>query len=358
MILRYDQIMQSAIANMAALQDKVTDFNEGSIIHTILDTVSRIAERAYIAIRQSYNEMLSSIPYSLFGFERKAGRAATGKVKFLLKEAQNYNITIPKGVKLSGGGLSFTTSESSVIVAGSKQSQRVAATCDVTGEVGNVPKGTIESIDTIFDSCIYGILQEDNFTGGMDEETDSDFEARFKTYLAGLSGTNCYAIKSAVLNIEGVQSVATQNHKPPKDDLYNMSIYVDDGAGGETSEDMLDKVYKVLCGDGTKENQGYLAPGVNIIVLPPKVIKIDFSAVITIKDISVAEAKRQVEDSVKEYIKSLSIGYSFIGAECIARIMELPCIKDVRVNSPIDNVAIDISQIAKVGDISLEFMEE
>ena len=44
-IRRYDEIMAGATANMIAKQDKITDFNEGSIIHTILDTVSRIAER-------------------------------------------------------------------------------------------------------------------------------------------------------------------------------------------------------------------------------------------------------------------------------------------------------------------------
>ena len=57
-IRRYEEIMQGATANMIAKQDKITDFNEGSIIHTILDTVSRVAERAYVAIRQGFNDCL------------------------------------------------------------------------------------------------------------------------------------------------------------------------------------------------------------------------------------------------------------------------------------------------------------
>ena len=68
-IRRYDEIMEGATANMIAKQDKITDFNEGSIIHTILDTVARIAERAYVAIRQGYNEMLAILP-SVFEEER------------------------------------------------------------------------------------------------------------------------------------------------------------------------------------------------------------------------------------------------------------------------------------------------
>ena len=50
-IRRYGDIMEQAVANMAALQDQITDFNKGSNIHTMLDTISRIVERAYVAIR-------------------------------------------------------------------------------------------------------------------------------------------------------------------------------------------------------------------------------------------------------------------------------------------------------------------
>jgi hypothetical protein len=38
-IRRYSDLMQQAAANMIARQDKITDFNTGSIIHTFLDTV-------------------------------------------------------------------------------------------------------------------------------------------------------------------------------------------------------------------------------------------------------------------------------------------------------------------------------
>ena len=72
-IRRYAEIMEAALANMIARQDKVTDFNEGSVAHTILDTVARLTERAYIAIRQGYNEMLQVMPYSIFGMEKKSG---------------------------------------------------------------------------------------------------------------------------------------------------------------------------------------------------------------------------------------------------------------------------------------------
>ena len=78
-IRRYDEIMEGATANMIAKQDKITDFNEGSIIHTILDTVARIAERAYVAIRQGYNEMLAILPYSPFKLTKKEGLYANPK---------------------------------------------------------------------------------------------------------------------------------------------------------------------------------------------------------------------------------------------------------------------------------------
>jgi len=81
-IRRYDDIMRQALANMIAKQDKLTDFNEGSIIHTFLDTVARVAERIYVAIRQGYNDNLRLVPYSLFKFNRKPGTGAAGTVVF------------------------------------------------------------------------------------------------------------------------------------------------------------------------------------------------------------------------------------------------------------------------------------
>lgn len=356
-ILRYDEIMSNAIANMVALQDKVTDFNEGSVIHTILDTVARLTERAYIAIRQGYNEMLCAIPYSLFGFEKKAGKKSTGTVVFYTDKITNKNITIQSSLKLSGGGFSFTTTQAGVIPAGSKESLSIAVICDTIGKSGNIEAGVIDTIDSTTDTSILGVLQEKAFTGGSDTETDAQAEHRFKAYLAGLSGTNCYAIETAVLNIQGVQKVATQNHKPPLQDLYNLSVYVDDGSSGNTDKDLLNNVYNVLCGAGTQENQGYLPPGINIRVVSPSAKNIDFIATVYVGSSSIDNAKFLVEKTVKQYIENLSIGGAFIIQQCVAKIMGLSFVKDVAVKQPTQNIDIAIDTVAKVGNITLDFME-
>ena len=123
-IRRYDEIMKTAIANMAAKQDKITDFNEGSVIHTILDTVSRLAERAYVAIRQGYNEVLNLLPYSPFKFQKKSGMCASGSVVFQREAALAKMTRIPKGTKVSQGGvLVFTTIEDGVIFSGATESR-------------------------------------------------------------------------------------------------------------------------------------------------------------------------------------------------------------------------------------------
>ena len=113
-IRRYDEIMEAAKANMIAKQDKLTDFNEGSVIHTFLDTIARLLERAYVAIRQGYNEMLGILPYSIFEFSKKQGLYASGTVIFSREKPLKAASVISKGTVITGGGLTYIDRKSVV----------------------------------------------------------------------------------------------------------------------------------------------------------------------------------------------------------------------------------------------------
>lgn len=356
-IRRYDEIMDSAKANMIAKQDKLTDFNEGSIIHTILDTVARLVERAYVAIRQGYNELLALLPYSPFRFERKEGLYASGTVVFSRDSAIGTSTVIPKGTVVSGGGYTFVTTVAGQIAADKVDSDEISVTASDVGSSSNIAAGVIDSIDSVVPADVVKVTNNDVFTGGTDAETDADFEERFKVYINGLSGTNSYAIRSAALSINAVRSVSYQNHKPLLNDIYNASIYVDDGSGN-ASADTLDAVRNAIEGDGTEENPGHLAPGINIRVLAPTSVPVDVSMKILVANADIEDAQTEITRVITEYINGKCIGESVVLSELITKVMALNYVADCTVISPAANVEPSINQICRVGEITLNITEE
>jgi len=355
-IRRYDEIMASAIANMIAKQDKITDFNEGSIIHTILDTVSRIAERLYVAIRQGYNELLLLIPYSLFGFERKRGLYANGTVIFKRSVARPAQSIIPKGTKVSGGGYSFTTTEAGSISVDGTESVPITVIADNAGRASNVAAGVINTIDSVIPADVVEVTNPYALSGGTDQETDAEYKERFRIYINGLSGTNSFAIKSAALSVNAVRSVSTQNHKPPYKNIYNMSIYVDDGSGGAT-EETIEAVRRAIEGDDTDANHGHLAPGINIRVLSPTAIPVHIEMTVSIYAMDTDEAHERIRSIVYRYINGLTIGKPVVLSEIITKVMTLNYVKDVAISFPQENITPAINQIARVGTIKITVVE-
>lgn len=356
-IKRYDEIMQDAIANFVARQDKVTDLNEGSVIHTILDTVSRIAEREYVAIRQGYNEMLSLVPYSIFGFERKSGTKAGGSVVFYRDTPINADTTIPSGTKVQGGGVQFVTTENTIIEAGGIESNAVTTVAENFGMDYNVGRHEIDTIISTVAMDVSGVKNDVPFTGGTDNETDEQFETRFRAYLAGLSGTNTYAIKNAALALNGVRSVATQTHNPPYGGVYNISIYVDDGSGG-ASDEILQAVRNVIEGDGTESNPGHLAPGVIARVCAPDTLLLDVEVEAITANVDGDVAKTEVEEVIAGYVNGLAVGEPFIRAELIKRIMALSYVNNTNIVSPADDRQVEISTILRLQNSTVSIAEE
>lgn len=355
-IRKYDEIMQSAKANMIAKQDKVTDFNEGSIIHTILDTVARIAERAYVAIRQGYNELLALLPYSPFKFERKKGLYASGTVVFSRANPLSTQTVIPKGTVVSGGGLIFTTTEAGIIAANETDSDAIEVIAENAGTSYNVAAGTISAIDSVVPADVVSVKNEYALTGGTNEETDAEYQERFKVHINGLSGTNSYAIQDAALSVNAVRSVSIQNHKPPLKNIYNISVYIDDGSGGAT-EETIEAVRLAIEGDDTKENPGHLAPGVNLRVLTPTAIPVNIEMTCRIYAMDNTEAKEGIEKVVAGYVNGLTIGVPVIISEIITKVMALNYVKDVSVTSPTLNVEPAINQIARIGTMTISLVE-
>jgi uncharacterized phage protein gp47/JayE len=227
---------------------------------------------------------------------------------------------------------------------------------DEPGKDFNVATLTIDAIDSIVTSDVVEVSNPEAITGGMDEETDAEADERFKIHINGLSGTNDYAIIDAARNVEGVRSVSAKNHKPPLRNIYNMSIYVDDGSGSATPE-TIDAVKLAIEGDGTEVHQGHLAPGVNVRVLPPQTVPVNFSLIVYVYRADPVEAAAEIKRIISEYVNSLTIGKSVILAQILSRITKLSYVRDVKITAPAENIDVGPDQIPRYNDADIDMRE-
>jgi uncharacterized phage protein gp47/JayE len=351
----YNSILQDMQTWIIANQDKITDFNEGGVLASELEAFARQIEQLYVRTKLNFSRYFLEVPYAVFDLSRKEGLRSSGTVVFSRDSADTEVVDIPAGTKVSTEtGISFYTTEAGEIASAATDSAAVDIQSSEVGTESNVPADTI----TVVPFPILGVDSVTNAnptTGGQDSETDIEFLQRFREYLLGLGGGSKYGVISAAKGINGVRSASIVEHFPPMDDTYNFTLYIDDGAG-DASSDLVDEVEDLIEGDGTADNPGVRAPGVQIRYIAPTKVTVNVTATVDLSD-TVAEVlvESLVETAITDHINGLNIGDDVIVSRLIETIMNQPGVSDVSVSAPSTNTTISDAQIARVGTISLTF---
>ncbi len=301
----YDQIMNAMKAYIVAHQTIITDLNEGSVIASILEAVAREISAEYIAIVSNIDTYQKKIAFAQFDFRKKAGVAATGSIVFSRDSAHRNDLYIPVRTEVAtSDGIKFTTVEDVLITAGTTESSSAEVVCETLGTAGNVAAGAI----SIINSTITGLSSVTNAvacSGGVDEETDDEYDSRFREFIQGLGQSSVPGIKAAVLAINGVKSCSIVEHFPPVSGI-NITVYAEDGSG-TLPDDLLTEVDNVVNGGGDKT--GIRAAGIRAQISAPVMDKITVTVEAAI-DWSVP--RQYIEDEMNTkiagYIASLGIG--------------------------------------------------
>lgn len=351
----YNSLLTAMKNSTIANQSKITDFNSGSIILTIYEAIARIIEMAYIDTRTGYNNNLKEMAFSIFDFKKKNGVKATVEVSFSRDKETGLSVTIPAGTIISDGAFRFVTNMAGVIKANEKKSNIVTAQAESIGKNYNIFANTINVIESIVPAEITSVNNESKAVGGADEESETEAMARFKQKINGLQGTNDYGLKAGILSIEGVRSVGIPEHFPPKNNVYNFTIYVDDGTGKMTQE-LKDSILNVVNGDGTIVNSGLRAAGINFDILPAEIVDVDIDVTCVIYRTEDAIAFADIKDVLTNQINDLKINEDVVWTDLILRLRRISYITDVKnlkINQGQDNITISESQIARVKNINI-----
>ncbi len=356
----YNTLLTEMKESAIAAGSGITDFNSGSNIMTIFEAIARPIEQGYIDTRNGYTNNLRAIPYSVFDFKQKPGQKANVDVKFTRNAALSTVSTIPSGTRVSNGNLVFTTTANAVIGVGETVSDEVGAIAENVGLEYNVKENTITTIESNLSAEIVGVNNPRQAVGGTDAETQTQMLRRFKYFINGLQGSNRYGIMAGVLGVEGVRSVSIDEHFPPKSDIYNFTVYVDDGTGS-LSQDLKNTVTDLINGNDTEENPGLRAAGTNVEVSAATIVSINIDLTATIYRVEEARVRNDITVKLQEYINGLGIHENVVLSSIIVLLKQIPGITDISgltVNGSTDNIIISVNQIARFGSVEITIINQ
>lgn len=356
----YNEILSDMKNHMIANQKKITDFNQGSAIMTMFESVARPVETAYIDTRNGYTNILKQIAYLVFDFKRKVGQKATVSVVFSSAEPVEQQVVIPNNTRISDGNLVFITNSAGVIDKGSMESNPVTAQAESIGLRYNVLPDTIKQIESSVPGEIIAVTNRSKALGGADNESESEMLARFKEFINGLQGSNRHGIRHSVRSLEGVRSVGIEEHFPPKNNVYNFTVYVDDGTGKMT-DDLKYEVRKVIDGDNSTLYPGKKACGMNVDIQPANIVQININVTCTIYRTEDAVAMKDIKEYLEELVNGKGIGENIVLTDIVLKLRRLGYITDVNnllINGEPKNVDIGEDSIARLNEVNIELRND
>lgn len=241
----------------------------------------------------------------------------------------------------------FKTTKDAVLLPSKEDKSKwlagVFTLSQVPGKHGNVNAGAITVMPKPPVGVEYVINRYDILTGS-DEESDDDLRKRAKHALEAAGKATYVSLKTAVMGIEGVNSVVVEDM--PEDVPGVVKIIADGGSD--------DEIKKVI--ENTR------SAGIKVEFYRPKVIDIGIELNLKLrKGIDETYFNKEIESSVKakirDYVNSLDIGSDVIYNQVINRVLALEEIHDVlvKVNGTQDNVEIASDEMAKLKNIDAFF---
>lgn len=294
------------------------------------------------------------------GLEQKAATYATGKITV----TGDAGTEIPAGSAFSTGSVNgepaveFVTTEATII--GESGTVTVTVQAIEAGTVGNVPAGTI-ILKANKISGITGVANEEEITGGTEEESIEILQARIMDYdrSQGVSYVGSEAdYKRWALEVNGTGSAVVI---PAQDDTGLITIVLTDQNGDPANETLRDAVYEHIMRTASPAER--LAPvnGGNIVIVAPETIDIAISVILELDGLtSLSTIKENILVALKAYmveaIEDKEVRWTKIGS-AISSVQGVEDYKDLLLNGGTSNISITNQQLPAIDEENLVITE-
>lgn len=366
-IKSFTAIAASMMNYMRGTTAKVTDFNIGSVVRTLLEAIAIETEELYM---QMFNGLKEAIPVSLYttlDFDSLPAVPAYGLVRVTVSSSLS-DVLIQAGTVFSftGGETPYTSAVDVTIPAGQTYAD-VRVVASAAGSVGNILAGQAFSLLPVPANFVSATNQAD-FINGADDETDAEKKVRFIGYIQSLSRGTVPALKyalstTALVDENGFQTERVTSSsviEPWKTDNTQpvawVKAYIHNGVGS-TSDDLLTKAQDVVYGYYDADNNaipGWSAAGVKVSIYKATEQAQNIVGVLTAdsgydKPTLITSA----EQVIYSYIQALAIGESLIYAEMVKLVMEIEGMANIVFSTPTADVVVATNIKLMPGSISL-----
>jgi uncharacterized phage protein gp47/JayE len=329
----FTSIAASLINVVRATSNKVTDFNRGSVIRTMLEATAAELEELYLQMYLGIKEAIPVSVFTTFGFGRQAAEAASGTIRFSTGGSLASSvipISLGTIVRVPGTSLTYATTVDTAIAIGNSYVDVLAA-AQSSGLAGNVGADLITELVTAV-AGIASVTNPSPLINGRDDETDDERRVRFQGFVASLArGTKAsitYGAKTVTLT-DGLgtitEYVAHANVIEPwvTDSAQPISlvrVYIHNGASA-TSGALVARCQQVIDGyyDGGTAVPGWKAAGVQCIVSAASDQAVNVTGTVTIAGgYSSVDVLAACTGAIKDYLQGMDVGEDVRLSELIA----------------------------------------
>lgn len=366
----FRSIVASMVNVMRANTRKITDFNVGSVVRTMLEAIGIEMDQLYQEMFHGLKEAIPVATYTSFNFELLQSSAAKGRLTFYAVGGHTEGILIPAGTLAKNpvtGRTYQTTQDVTLLVGASDISSPAVAT--IAAADTNCDAGSATDLVTPIQG-VAGVSNLVPFTGGSDKESEESRKLRFQAFISTLNrGTNSAlrygAGTAAVVDVNGLvteRAILVEIIEPYLvDPVLNapgfVEIHVHNGVG-LTSQALIDEVQKVI--DGYYDANGapvpgWKAAGVVVSCMAAIEVDVDVTGVITaLPGYQIGDLLAAADQVVASYILSLGIGRAVVAAEIVERVMSVAGVYNFVLSAPsTDLVPVAASEKAMPGTITI-----
>lgn len=145
-VKKFDSIVASMVNWISSNTSKVTDFNVGSVIRTILEAIAMELEELYYQLMKAVEEAIEEAIYRAFNFPKNPAERATGSARFFRLRGTDVPVSIPK--------LSIVSTDTSPAIIFEVQSDSVVAAINNYATDG----GTVSLVDSTRNWAAEGVV--------------------------------------------------------------------------------------------------------------------------------------------------------------------------------------------------------
>lgn len=346
-IKKFQEIFNSLVTWISTDNSNLSDFNVGSALRTLTESVSLQVEELYFNMRQNVEYAISTAIYSAFGFEAVKSEYASTYVTFSFVEPTQSTIIIPTGftvcTSLNNSKIVYYRTTANFTVPAGSTNCMVGVTCTEPGEIGNCEVGEINTLVTV-NGAIDEVTNTMRVVNGVEQESVADMKMRFREYIKSLGRATRESIEYGIKTVDGVAGVKI-------DDNYIgfVNAYVHDHNG---------ELPDTLVGNITETLIDYRAAGIEVKILPCVKHPIDLDSVTLIArdEENISTMMESINNLVKTYLNNYTVGKNFYLSDLITLIMKNYRSVLVTIDTgTLANVNILYNEVIVAGNVDLKF---